>query len=197
MHRSDAAQWANRKLGFRLARLVSSLRDRVFRLPPFFANLGKRLIRAPKLYFYDSGLAASLLHIESPRQLATHPLRGALFETWVVAEIAKAHLHRGRRPRLSFYRDRERVEVDLVIERGSDLVLVEIKSAQTPSAKQFAAIERLAATLAGADARPIADRIVVYGGGESQQRSNGRLLSWYDLDTADWTRTSAEPDPGV
>jgi predicted AAA+ superfamily ATPase len=162
----------------------------VFRLPPFFANLGKRLIKAPKLYFYDSGLAASLLHIDSPRQLATHPLRGALFETWVVAEIAKTHLHRGRRPRLSFYRDRDRVEIDLVLERGSDLVLVEIKSAQTPSGKQFVAFERFAATLAGADARPIADRIVVYGGAESQRRSQGRLLSWCDLDTVDWTSTS-------
>ncbi len=162
----------------------------VFRLPPFFANLGKRLIKTPKLYFYDVGLAANLLNIENPRQLATHPLRGALFETWVVAEIAKAHLHRGRRPRLSFYRDRDRLEVDLVIERGNDLVLVEVKSAQTPSGKQFAAIGRLTATLAGADARPIADRMVVYGGAESQDRSHGRLLSWRDLDTVDWTSTS-------
>ena len=74
----------------------------VFRLPPFFANFGKRLIKSPKLYFYDAGLAATLLNIETPGQLEGHPLRGALLKTWVVAEIAKAHLHRGRRPRLSF-----------------------------------------------------------------------------------------------
>jgi predicted AAA+ superfamily ATPase len=158
----------------------------VFRLPPFFANLGKRLIKTPKLYFYDSGLAANLLNIDNPRQLETHPLRGPLFETWVVGEIAKAHLHRGRRPRLSFYRDRDRLEIDLVLERGSDLVLVEIKSAQTPSSKQFAAFEGFAQAIAEKEGRKIAGRFVVYGGEESQQRSAGRLLPWSDLDAVDW-----------
>ncbi len=157
-----------------------------FRLPPFFANLGKRLIKAPKLYFYDTGLAASLLNIESPGQLETHPLRGALFETWVVSEIAKAHLHRGRRPRLSFYRDRNGLEIDLILEKGADLVLVEAKSGQTPSGQHFAAFERFAETLANQPALRIAERVVVYGGAESQERSQGKILSWRELDTWDW-----------
>ena len=163
----------------------------VFRLPPFFANLGKRLIKAPKLYFYDTGLAASLLNIENPGQLETHPLRGAFFETWVVAEIAKAHLHRGRRPRLSFFRDRSGLEIDLVLEKGADLVLVEIKSAQTPSSHSFSAFERFAETLAGQEGPRIASRIVVYGGEESQDRSRGKLLSWRDLDSYDWQTDGA------
>jgi uncharacterized protein len=163
----------------------------VFRLPPFFANLGKRLVKTPKLYFYDSGLAASLLRIESPRQLQGHPLRGALFETWVVSEIAKAHFHRGRRPQMCFYGERTRLEIDLVLERGTDLVLVEVKSAQTPSAKYFAAFDRLAETLAGSEAPPIAGRVVVYGGDESQRRSKGDLLSWRDLDSRDWMNGAA------
>jgi predicted AAA+ superfamily ATPase len=158
----------------------------VFRLPPFFANLGKRLIKAPKLYFYDTGLAANLLNIENPRQLETHPLRGALFETWVLAEVAKAHLHRGRRPRLSFYRDRSGLEIDLILERGSELVLVEIKSSQTPSGQPFSAFERFAEALTGPEAPRIAGRIVVYGGEETQERSRGRILSWGDLDGYDW-----------
>ncbi len=157
-----------------------------FRLPPFFANIGKRLIKAPKLYFYDTGLAASLLNIENARQLETHPLRGALFETWVVAEIAKAHLHRGRRPRLSFYRDRNGLEIDLILEKGADLVLVEMKSGQTPSGEHFNAFERFAESLTTQPAPRIAGRIVVYGGGESQERSRGRLVSWRDLDSWDW-----------
>lgn len=157
-----------------------------FRLPPFFANLGKRLIKAPKLYFYDTGLASSLLNIESPRQLETHPLKGALFETWVVSEIAKAHLHRGRRPRLSFYRDRNGLEIDLILEKGADLVLVEVKSGQTPSGKHFTAFERFAEGLAGQPAPRIAGRVVVYGGAESQERSQGDLLSWRDLDSYEW-----------
>lgn len=168
----------------------------VLRLPPFFANLGKRLIKAPKLYFYDSGLAATLLNVESPGQLATHPLRGALFETWVVAEIAKAHLHRGRRPRLSFYRDRSGLEIDLILEKGVDLVLVEIKSTQTPSGHHFTAFERFAGTLAGRDAPRIAGRVVVYGGEESQQRSQGEILSWRDLDTRDWSEGDQPAAPG-
>lgn len=161
----------------------------VFRLPPFFANLGKRLIKAPKLYFYDTGLAASLLNIESPRQLETHPLRGALFETWVVAEIAKSHLHRGRWPRLSFYRDRRGLEIDLILEKGADLVLVEIKAAQTPSSQYFAAFERFADALAKEQAPRIRDRVVVYGGAESQERSQGRLLSWSELNAYGWAES--------
>ncbi|HKI01516.1 MAG TPA: ATP-binding protein [Thermoanaerobaculia bacterium] len=163
----------------------------VFRLPPFFANLGKRLIKSPKLYFYDAGLAAALLNIETPLQLASHPLRGALFETWAVAEIAKAHLHRGRRPRLSFYRDSSGLEIDLLLEKGADLVLVEIKSAQTPSGRYFTGIERFAETLGGRESPRIAGRVAVYGGEESQRRSRGELLSWRDLDAFDWTTGEA------
>jgi predicted AAA+ superfamily ATPase len=163
----------------------------VFRLPPFFANLGKRLIKSPKLYFYDAGLVASLLNVENPRQLDNHPLRGALFETWVIGEIAKAHLHRGRRPRLSFYRDSSGLEIDLVLEKGTELVLVEIKSAQTPSGQYFTAFERFAEALGGREAPRIASRAVVYGGEESQKRSRGELLSWRDLDAVDWTAGGA------
>jgi predicted AAA+ superfamily ATPase len=155
----------------------------VFRLPPFFANLGKRLIKAPKLFFYDTGLVASLLNIEDPRQMENHPLRGALFETWVVSEIAKAHLHRGRRPRLSFYRDSSQLEIDLVLEKGTDLTLVEMKSAQTPSGHYFDAFDRFAAALGGRETPRVTGRVVVYAGEESQRRSAGQLLSWRDLDS--------------
>jgi predicted AAA+ superfamily ATPase len=167
----------------------------VFRLPPYFANLGKRLIKTPKLYFYDAGLAASLLNIENPRQLGTHPLRGALFETWVVSEIAKAHLHRGRRPRLSFYRDRGGLEIDLVLERGADLVLVEVKAARTPSAKLFSAFESFADALNCPTAPRTAHQVVVYGGSETQKRGRGDLLSWQDLDTYEWLNHDAAQEP--
>jgi predicted AAA+ superfamily ATPase len=138
------------------------------------------------------------LNIETPRQLETHPLRGSLFETWVVAEIAKAHLHRGRRPRLSFYRDRNGLEIDLILEKGNDLVLVEIKSAQTPSRQPFSTFERFAESLSGREAPRISGRIVVYGGEDSQERSLGRLLSWRDLGEEDWAaavvRSGSEAD---
>lgn len=172
----------------------------VFRVPAFAANLGKRLIKAPKLYFYDTGLAANLLNLEHSGQLATHPLRGPLFETWVVGEIAKAHLHRGRRPRLFFYRDRRGLEIDLVVEHGGDLLLVEIKASQTPPAQALAAFDRFGATLSGDLAARVAGRIVVYAGGETQVRSQGTILSWRELDTIDWTAAAltraAQPGGG-
>jgi predicted AAA+ superfamily ATPase len=158
----------------------------VFRLPPFFANLGKRLIKAPKLYFYDVGLATTLLNVEDPRQLENHPLRGALFETWVVSEIAKAYLHRGRRPQISFYRDSGGLEIDLILEKGTDLILVEIKSSQTPSGQFFNAFERFTATLDGQETPKITGRVVVYGGEDSQKRGRGEILSWRELDSFDW-----------
>lgn len=160
----------------------------VFRLPPFHANLGKRLVKSPKLYFYDTGIAALLLSIDRPDQLGSHPLRGSLFETWVVGEVVKAHLHRARRPRLFFYRDRNRTEVDLLLERGGgDLAAVEIKAGQTPSGSYFGGLDRLAETLSGRPEGPqLGERIVVYGGDESQERSRGTLLAWRDLASRSW-----------
>jgi hypothetical protein len=155
----------------------------VFRLPPFHANFGKRLIKAPKLYFYDSGLAANLLGIEQPDQLATHPLRGAIFENWVISEIAKQFRHRAKRPRIAFYQERGRLEIDLLIEQAADITLVEIKSGQTPSSRYFANFPAFAARL---DERKdgrwrLSRRLVVYAGDSSQSRSVGELVSWRDL----------------
>lgn len=159
----------------------------LFRLPPLHSNLGKRLVKAPKLYFYDTGLVCSLLGIEEPQQLETHPLRGAIFETWVVAEITKQHLHRGQRPRLYFYGERGRLEIDLIVERGANLTAIEIKSAQTPAASFFANLEQLERRVAASDAPVrLAKRMVIYGGGESQQRRLGQLLAWSDVPAQDW-----------
>jgi uncharacterized protein len=157
----------------------------VFRLPPFHANLGKRLVKRPKLYFYDSGLAVSLLGIDAPEQLAAHPLRGAMFEGWMVSEILKWHRHRGRRPQLSFYGERNRLEIDLVVQRGAELTLIEAKAGRTPSGEHFAAFPTFAERIAArGDGRwRIARRMVIYGGDESQSRKQGELISWKDLPT--------------
>jgi len=155
----------------------------VFRLQPFHANLGKRLVKRPKLYFYDPGLAVSLLGIDAPEQLAAHPLRGAMFEGWLVSEVVKWHRHRGQRPQVSFFRERDRLEIDLVVERGAELTLVEAKAGRTPSSEQFAAFPAFAERIAArGDGRwRVARRMVVYGGEESQSRSQGELVSWTDL----------------
>jgi predicted AAA+ superfamily ATPase len=108
----------------------------------------------------------SLLGVEEPGQLATHPLRGALFEGWVASEIVKWHRHRGLRPAISFYRERDRHEIDFVLERGVDLTLVEAKAGRTPTGSHFAAFPTLADRIAarGDDRWRVGSRLVVYIG---------------------------------
>ena len=154
----------------------------VFRLPPFHRNLGKRLVKSPKLHFYDTGLACWLIGIRTPQQLRTHPLRGAIFETWVVSEIVKHRLNRGETRGLYFYRNRDGAEVDLVIEHPSRLTLVEAKSSQTPSASQFGGALRVQRHLAAASMP--SDIAVAYGGDESQNRAVGRLIPWESIHQA-------------
>lgn len=103
----------------------------VFTLPPFYENIGKRLIKAPKLYFFDTGLLCYLLGIENEQQLAVHPLRGAIYENLVVAEAYKQMTNQGKEPNLYFYRDSSQTEVDLLHQRGYTYEAYEIKSSQT------------------------------------------------------------------
>ena len=86
----------------------------IFQLQPFHTNLRKRLVKSPKLYFYDVGLASYLIGIEHAAQIATHPLRGALFENAVVAEALKHRFNRGQPSNLSFFRDARGLECDLL-----------------------------------------------------------------------------------
>jgi predicted AAA+ superfamily ATPase len=153
----------------------------VWRLPPFHANLGKRLVKTPKRHFLDSGLVCYLLGIRDPAQLREHPLRGAIFETWVAAEILKARLHRGLPAALSFFRDRRGAEVDVIVETGAACLAVETKSGQTVAEDFFAGLRAFAAALA---AEPVPRRVesfVVYGGSERQRRATATVLPWSAL----------------
>jgi predicted AAA+ superfamily ATPase len=101
----------------------------VFRLHPFFENIGKRLIKSPKIYFCDTGLVCFLLGIETPEQLKTHPLRGAIFENYVVLEFLKNRYNAGKPNNLFFYRDKSQREIDIVQQFGYQYRAYEIKSA--------------------------------------------------------------------
>ena len=105
----------------------------LFLLTPHHLNFNKRLVKSPKLYFFDTGLLCQLLGIREAGQIITHPLRGAIFENYVVAEVAKAYLHHRRTPPLFFWRDRTGHEIDLLIDEAGKLFPVEIKSSQTVS----------------------------------------------------------------
>jgi predicted AAA+ superfamily ATPase len=103
----------------------------VFLLSPYHANLGKRLVKSPKLFFTDTGLLCRLLAIDSPQTLSRHPSLGALFETFVVNEIRKSLLHRGERPSEYFWRDKTGHEVNYLLAEGSPIIAFECKAAQT------------------------------------------------------------------
>ena len=130
-----------------------------FRLPPFFGNISKRLIKSPKLYFYDVGLAAYLMGITEPSQLAYHPLRGMLYENLIIVEVMKHFVALGHRRNLHFYRDSNGQEVDLVIPRSLEHVPIEIKSAETVNRALFKGLSRFSKAVPG-----VADPILVHAG---------------------------------
>jgi predicted AAA+ superfamily ATPase len=143
-------------------------------LPPYHRNLGKRLVKTPKLYFLDTGLAAWLLSVQDPSHLGVHPSRGALFETWVVNELLKGRFNRGLRSNLFFWRDQGGHEVDVLVDQGNRLLAVEAKSGATVTKDSFAGV-RFWKDLAGDEAGA---SWVVYGGDEEQQRSEAHVLPW-------------------
>lgn len=148
-------------------------------LPPHHQNFNKHLVKTPKLYFLDTGLAAWLLGIQNSKQLATHVQRGALFETWVISELLKARYNAGETSNLYFWRDRSGHEVDLLIDHGIHLSPLEIKSGQTVNKDYFQGLEfwqKLAGEIAG-------QAWLVYGGDTRQIRSDVTILPWYEINS--------------
>lgn len=149
----------------------------VFLLPPWFVNRGKRLIKSPKLYFSDVGLAARLLGLREEAQVARDPLYGALFENLVVAEALKWQLNAGDRAELYFYRDVSGAEVDLLIPAGGSWRLVEAKAGATVNPDYFRGLRRFSA---GHPDDPHTG-CVVFGGEGEQLRSDWPVFSWRHL----------------
>jgi len=129
-------------------------------------------------------LACHLLGIRDPDQLRHHPLRGAIFESWVASEAYKARAHRGLEPALFHYRDARRLEVDLLLSARDATLLVEAKSAQTVAPDFFASLDRVGELLAGRG-QP-SRRFVVYGGATGQGRSDGRVVPWSQIASLPW-----------
>jgi hypothetical protein len=153
----------------------------IHRLPAWHPNIRKQVVKAPKLHFFDSGLACYLLGIREPEQLRLHPLRGAIFESWVISEIYKASVHVGMDPRVFHYRETRGLEIDLLIEQGEGLDAVEIKSAATTTADFFRNLERFPVRLKDAGTKLGIRNHIVYGGDDSQQRSRAQVVSWRDV----------------
>jgi predicted AAA+ superfamily ATPase len=147
----------------------------VFLLPPFHKNYNKRLVKSPKLYFYDTGLVCRLLGIGSPEQLALHPLKGSIFESFAVSEIFKASHNKARLPQCFFWRDSAGHEVDILIEKNMNVLPVEIKSGKTVASDFFDELRRWQA-LSGTEGGAL-----VYGGNENYERAGFRIIPWDDV----------------
>lgn len=143
----------------------------VFLLPPWFRNVSKRLIKSPKLYFCDVGLAGYLLGLENERHVSRDPLRGNLFENIAVIEAMKYRFNRGLRSNLFFYRDSGGNEVDLIMEIGPDIFPVEIKAAETVMSDSLKGLKKFAGLVSEL---PWGSGLL-YGGGDIQIRSDVRI----------------------
>lgn len=152
----------------------------IFLLPPWFTNIGKRLTKSPKLYFYDVGFAAWLIGITQASHLQAHPLRGLLFENMVVLEMLKARINNGLSANLHFYRDSSGLEVDVLLEAGYHISLFEIKSSQTVNQEYFKQLTKVAALFG----ERVTRKVVFYGGVEGQKRSDAEAMSYLNAGAA-------------
>ena len=145
----------------------------IFRLEPYFENFGKRVIKSPKIYFTDTGLACYLLGIENAEQLIKDSLYGNLFENWIIIELIKARYNQALDPCLYFYRDIAGKEVDILLQKGSQLIPVEIKSNKTFSSSYLNGLKYFH--------KQTPERAkggaVIYGGEKSQKIGEFQLLT--------------------
>jgi len=148
-----------------------------FTLNPYYKNFSKRLIKSPKLYFYDTGLVCQLLKIKAKNLMPTHLLYGQLFENLVISEKIKLNNHKSRNEDFYFWRDSHGKEIDLLKEEDGKLTCYEIKSSETIHPRMFKGLDYMG-KLAGEENIV---KVLIYGGDVSQQRTNYTITSWLDL----------------
>jgi len=148
----------------------------VFQLPPFYKNFNKRIVKRPKIYFFDTALVCGLLHIREAEHLAWHPLRGQIFETMVVADLMKYFYHRGMEPPLFYWRDKSGREIDLVVDTGKEIIPIEIKSGRTASPewlKNLKYWQKLTGFTKG---------FILYGGKQKMTYTDGiTIMNWREF----------------
>lgn len=147
-----------------------------YRLPPYFKNFDKRIVKSPKLYFYDTGLAAYLLGIRSPLDVETHFAKGALFENLAINEILKNHLNRHLRAQAYFWKDSNNREIDLLLDKGKVKEIIEIKAGKTIQPAFFKNLS----SFSSFSADPT-KAWLIYGGDQTQERTNATVLNWLTI----------------
>lgn len=146
-------------------------------LPPYYENISKRLVKSPKLYFNDPGLACFLLDIESPRQLERDKMRGAIFENYVVMEVIKHRYNRGLLDGIYFYRDSNQNEVDILLKEEGEITAIEVKSSMTYHSSFEDSISKLAEWIK----TPISNKLIVYTGDFENTTANIKVLNYRHL----------------
>lgn len=146
-------------------------------LPPYYENISKRLVKSPKLYFNDPGLACFLLDIESPRQLERDKMRGAIFENYVVMEVIKHRYNRGLLNGVYFYRDSNRNEVDILLKEEGEITAIEVKSSMTYHTSFEDSISKLSDWIK----TPVTNKMIVYTGDFENTTGNIKILNYRHL----------------
>ena len=149
----------------------------VMLLPPYYENISKRLVKSPKLYFCDPGLACFLLDIESPRQLERDKMRGAIFENYVVMEVIKHRYNRGLLEGVFFYRDSNQNEVDILLKEEGEITAIEVKSSMTYHSSFADSITKLSDWIK----TPVARKMIVYTGDFENTTSDVKLINYKNL----------------
>ena len=147
----------------------------IFKLPPYFENFNKRLIKTPKIYFFDTGLLCNLLGIVSAKQLETHHYFGNIIENAIIVELYKKRTNAGKRPKFWYWQDQKNNEIDLIIEENGQLTSIEIKSSQTYNSRLTNGL-RLWQKLTNS---PFERQFLVYAGEQEGNLEWGKLLNWY------------------
>jgi predicted AAA+ superfamily ATPase len=148
-----------------------------FLLRPYHKNFNKRIVKSPKLYFYDPGLVCSLLKIHSQEQLESHYLKGNIFESWIISDLVKKQLNKGLSSNLYFWRDHQGHEVDCLIEGALESLPIEVKSARTINPNFFSGVDYFNQISNQKNSLPV----IIYGGDAVQKRSNAHVVGWSQM----------------
>ena len=146
--------------------------------PPYHENISKRLVKSPKLYFCDPGLACHLLDIESPRQLSRDKMRGNIFENFIVMEAVKHRMNSGKDGGVFFYRDSNQNEVDLLVKEEGEITALEVKSSQTYSPSFEATLKKLSGWIK----TPLRRKVVVYAGDFENTAGDVKVINYKHLE---------------
>lgn len=150
----------------------------IFKLPPYFENFGKRMVKSSKYYFIDTGLLCFLLGIEKPEQVVRDPLVGQLFENLIVIECLKTRSNQGRLPGLYFFRDSNGLEVDILVQQGRELTAIEVKSSSTYQSSMLKSLKKMTQLTPTST-----NAYLVYAGEEINFTSGEKALNFTQIDT--------------